>query len=142
VKTEGKTAEVLLTLGTESLKVSTRLSCRVTATYFLSAITSLKLLFTSSLTTSQQEQKAVVSLTQPSQVAITMKDDPSSPLKSFNLSWELQEVSPSQCKVQLSVSYDFKSALHRMLAGSTFDDIQAGLIPEFEKRCKKIFQKE
>lgn len=92
--------------------------------------------------TSKQEQKAVVSLEQPARVGLAMVDDPSSPLKSFEMKWTLKDVSPDKCHVQLEVSYDFKSSLHKMLAGPIFQSIQTSIVPEFEKRCKKVLQKE
>eukprot|EP01127_Copromyxa_protea_P001826 TRINITY_DN11735_c0_g1_i1.p1 TRINITY_DN11735_c0_g1~~TRINITY_DN11735_c0_g1_i1.p1 ORF type:complete len:176 (-),score=37.44 TRINITY_DN11735_c0_g1_i1:33-560(-) len=102
-------AEVLLTLGNESMK---------------------------------QDQKAIVSFEKPSKVGISMVDNPDSPLKSFDLKWELQEVAPNKTNVKLHLSYDFRSSLHQMMAGSIFQNLQKTLVSDFEKQCKKVLPKE
>jgi ribosome-associated toxin RatA of RatAB toxin-antitoxin module len=63
----------------------------------------------------------------------------SGPFRSLEGSWLFTALSEKACKVELSLRYDFASALLGKVAGAVFDEIADGLVDAFVRRADQRF---
>ena len=53
------------------------------------------------------------------------------------MTWELTDLGSNKCTVKMSLDYNFKSSLQKMVAGPIFEKLQNQIVPSFEKKCSQ-----
>ena len=60
------------------------------------------------------------------------------PFRRFEGEWRLTPLSPSACKIEFGLQYEFENALMGKLAGSVFDRITNTLVDAFVVRARNV----
>ena len=63
----------------------------------------------------------------------------SGPFRSLEGGWRFTPLSGEACKVELSLRYEFASALLDRVVGKVFDEIAASLVDAFARRADELF---
>ncbi|HJY75129.1 MAG TPA: type II toxin-antitoxin system RatA family toxin [Burkholderiales bacterium] len=63
----------------------------------------------------------------------------SGPFRSLEGGWRFTPLSAGACKVELSLRYEFKSAILDKLVGKVFDEIANSLVDAFARRADQLF---
>jgi ribosome-associated toxin RatA of RatAB toxin-antitoxin module len=74
--------------------------------------------------------------TPPHQIDITLKDGP---FKLLDGCWRFIPLSPSACKIEFSLHYEFSSKLLEKMVGPVFHYIANNFVDAFIERAKKVY---
>jgi ribosome-associated toxin RatA of RatAB toxin-antitoxin module len=77
--------------------------------------------------------------TPPHQIAITLQHGP---FKQLDGSWRFIPLSPSACKIEFSLHYEFSSKLLEKMVGPVFNYIANNFVDAFIQRAEKVYPNE
>ena len=71
-------------------------------------------------------------------IAITLKDGP---FRSLNGTWTFRALAPHACKVEFTLTYEFKTHVLEAVVGPVFNHIASTFIDAFVRRAEAVYAK-